>query len=602
MMCTGMSKKIKNVLALFWLKSWCIRVRRMRARTQVQETQANLVLICTPPPCAQERASLVQVLQILQLLRTGGEEINPEVLKDFNCSAPEEMLKTNSDFHGHSKRFPISINLINLNQRQGLFTQILFNHSTIFTNTNKFALISISGVLGDGFKSSISICVAPLQALKLSTTVLGDGFNSSTSGVLVDICRGKAPHSSNFISVTGMETNHLNRDFSSSPSVFEKSSRPMLGRKELYKNSLRKVAYAWKLINDLNLSEEEVTFLRQYTDEPSYTDLQWNMFVPAIEGQGTEEQKDKWLPLAKKMQVIGCYAQTQLGHGPWWWPGGMGKVATHGIVYARLIVNCQFHGVHGFIVQLRSLEDHSPLPALTIGDIGLKFGNGAYNTMDNGVLRFDHVRIPRNQMLMRVSQVTKEGNYTQSDVPQQLQHLVLASLSSFHIKVQQLGSISFLAPFVVSHKLIGSVMWHGLKGVKHWIYCSMLGSKDEDVILLEEPAQNIHVNIRHTKDYKFVTVNVFSTTYSKVFLINAVDLLSGLTLIWECEPCAHCIIEHHQGYLYFFTNADRNGQSVNYYYILRSCLHSSNSKKVGECSIPSTKGYSTSCFRITKMM
>ncbi|KAL4584784.1 hypothetical protein LXL04_009394 [Taraxacum kok-saghyz] len=238
--------------------------------------------------------------------------------------------------------------------------------------------------------------------------------------------------------------------------VFEKSSRPMLGRKELFKNSLRKVAYAWKLINDLNLSEEEVTFLRQYIDEPSYTDLQWNMFVPAIEGQGTEEQIDKWLPLAKKMQVIGCYAQTELGHGSnvqglettatfdpqtdefvihsptltssKWWPGGMGKVATHGIVYARLIVNDQFHGVHGFIFQLRSLEDHSPLPGITVGDIGLKFGNGAYNTMDNGVLRFNHVRIPRNQMLMRVSQVTKEGKYIQSDVPRQLIYGTMVSV------------------------------------------------------------------------------------------------------------------------------------------------------------------------------
>lgn len=55
----------------------------------------------------------------------------------------------------------------------------------------------------------------------------------------------------------------------------------------------------------------------------------------------------------------------------------------------------------GFIVQLRSLEDHSPLPGITVGDIGMKFGNGAYNTMDNGVLQFDHVRIPRDQMLMR---------------------------------------------------------------------------------------------------------------------------------------------------------------------------------------------------------
>ncbi|CAH1437447.1 unnamed protein product [Lactuca virosa] len=77
------------------------------------------------------------------------------------------------------------------------------------------------------------------------------------------------------------------------------------------------------------------------------------------------------------------------------------------------------------------------------------------------------------------------------------------------------------------------------------IYCSMLGSKDEDVILLEEPEENVHVNIRHTKDFKIVTVYVFSTTYSKVFLINAADPLSGLTFVWECEACAHCIIEHH---------------------------------------------------------
>lgn len=39
------------------------------------------------------------------------------------------------------------------------------------------------------------------------------------------------------------------------------------------------------------------------------------MFVPAIKGQGTEEQQAKWLPLAYRMQIIGCYAQTELGHG-----------------------------------------------------------------------------------------------------------------------------------------------------------------------------------------------------------------------------------------------------------------------------------------------
>lgn len=60
----------------------------------------------------------------------------------------------------------------------------------------------------------------------------------------------------------------------------------------------------------------------------------------------------------------------------------------------------------GFIVQLRSLEDHLPLPGITVGDIGNKFGSGAYNSMDNGVLQFDNVRIPRDQMLMRFKLVT----------------------------------------------------------------------------------------------------------------------------------------------------------------------------------------------------
>ncbi|KAF5729829.1 putative acyl-CoA oxidase [Tripterygium wilfordii] len=230
--------------------------------------------------------------------------------------------------------------------------------------------------------------------------------------------------------------------------AFKKDNRATLGRKELFNNTLRKAAHAWKRILELRLTDEEAAKLRSYIDEPNFTDLHWGMFVPAIKGQGTEEQQQKWLPLANTMQIIGCYAQTELGHGSnvqglettatfdpqtdefiihsptltssKWWPGGLGKVSTHAIVYARLITDGQEHGVHGFIVQLRSLDDHLPLPGITIGDIGMKFGNGAYNTMDNGVLRFDHVRIPRDQMMMRVMQVTREGKCVRSSVPRQL--------------------------------------------------------------------------------------------------------------------------------------------------------------------------------------
>ena len=39
------------------------------------------------------------------------------------------------------------------------------------------------------------------------------------------------------------------------------------------------------------------------------------MFVPTLEKQGTKEQKEKWVPLAKAFKMIGTYAQTELGHG-----------------------------------------------------------------------------------------------------------------------------------------------------------------------------------------------------------------------------------------------------------------------------------------------
>jgi len=48
------------------------------------------------------------------------------------------------------------------------------------------------------------------------------------------------------------------------------------------------------------------------------------------------------------------------------------------------------------------------------------------------------------------------------------------------------------------------------------IYYSLIGSTDEDVLLLEESDESVHINIRHTKDFQYVTVNTFSPTSSKV--------------------------------------------------------------------------------------
>eukprot|EP00027_Filamoeba_sp_ATCC50430_P018281 CAMPEP_0168573926 /NCGR_PEP_ID=MMETSP0413-20121227/18799_1 /TAXON_ID=136452 /ORGANISM="Filamoeba nolandi, Strain NC-AS-23-1" /LENGTH=111 /DNA_ID=CAMNT_0008607217 /DNA_START=137 /DNA_END=469 /DNA_ORIENTATION=+ len=55
-----------------------------------------------------------------------------------------------------------------------------------------------------------------------------------------------------------------------------------------------------------------------------------------------------------------------------------------------------------------------PLKGITVGDIGPKFG---FNAVDNGFLKFDHIRIPRDQMLMRFAAVTPDGKFMKQGDP-----------------------------------------------------------------------------------------------------------------------------------------------------------------------------------------
>ena len=78
-----------------------------------------------------------------------------------------------------------------------------------------------------------------------------------------------------------------------------------------------------------------------------------------------------------------------------WWIGGLGVIATHCILQAKLILKGKDYGPHPFIVPVRSLENHEPLPGVTVGDIGPKLG---FMGIDNGFVRYNHFRIPRENM------------------------------------------------------------------------------------------------------------------------------------------------------------------------------------------------------------
>ncbi|KAI6661329.1 Peroxisomal acyl-coenzyme A oxidase 1 [Oopsacas minuta] len=213
-----------------------------------------------------------------------------------------------------------------------------------------------------------------------------------------------------------------------------------LDREDKYDRSVKLSTYLLKTkLSELGINHylEKVQFFRESLGTVPPFDFTERIFYNTVNGQGTQEQKDKWLPLAGSGKILTCYAQTELGHGTFvrglettatydsttqefiihsptltstkWWSGCLGIAATHGIVVARLITNGEDKGTHNFIVQLRSMENHEPLKGVIIGDIGPKFG---FVEKDNGYARFDHFRIPRDNLLMRFARVDPDGTYT----------------------------------------------------------------------------------------------------------------------------------------------------------------------------------------------
>ncbi|KFO25224.1 peroxisomal acyl-coenzyme A oxidase 2 isoform X2 [Fukomys damarensis] len=156
----------------------------------------------------------------------------------------------------------------------------------------------------------------------------------------------------------------------------------------------------------------------------------------AIQSLGSEEQIAKWVPLCKTYQIILTYAQTEMGHGTYlqgleteatydtatqefvvhspsmsaikWWPGDLGRSATHALVMAQLVCSGTRQGIHAFLVPIRCLKEHSLLPGVTAGSIGPTMD---LDHADNGFLRLDRVRVPRENMLNRFAQVLPDGTY-----------------------------------------------------------------------------------------------------------------------------------------------------------------------------------------------
>ncbi|OZJ02727.1 hypothetical protein BZG36_04711, partial [Bifiguratus adelaidae] len=219
--------------------------------------------------------------------------------------------------------------------------------------------------------------------------------------------------------------------------IFDKRHRYFWGRTERFQRALASSKRYIELRAKYKFSTEESMMFIDLVDEYLPISLHEGMFLPTLRSQGSDEQHQKWLEDAENYRIIGCYAQTELGHGSnlnglettatldrttdeWvintpylssgkCWIGTLGKIANHAMVQAKLIIDGKDYGTHPFLVPIRDRKTHVVLPGIEIKDIGPKVGA---NTMDNGYMLLKNVRIPRENMMMRFSKVSKEGVYS----------------------------------------------------------------------------------------------------------------------------------------------------------------------------------------------
>ncbi|KAL6231200.1 hypothetical protein BDW75DRAFT_233810 [Aspergillus navahoensis] len=230
--------------------------------------------------------------------------------------------------------------------------------------------------------------------------------------------------------------------------LLNKSTQQNLSRPDRFKLALARGKLLRRLADKHGWTPAEHEMAEYLMDDVSPYMLHLGMFITTIREQANGEQCAKWLPKIEKWEIIGAYAQTELGHGSnvrgletqarWdgtrrefvlhsptltaskWWNGTLGRTANHAVVVAQLMLpdpaqssegeesgsqnetKYVSYGPHPFIVQVRDMKTHQPLQGIVIGDIGPKYG----------------VRIPHSALLSRYSSVDPEtGRYSKPAQP-----------------------------------------------------------------------------------------------------------------------------------------------------------------------------------------
>lgn len=163
--------------------------------------------------------------------------------------------------------------------------------------------------------------------------------------------------------------------------------------------------------------------------------VQFGLWGGSVYNLGTKWHHDTYLEAIGTLDLPGCFAMTETGHGsnvrglettaiydpkteefiidsPHYGAGkeyiGNAFDARMASVFAQLIVEGKSQGIHAVLVPMRDSQGRL-LPGIRVADNGYKMG---LNGVDNGRIWFDQVRVPRRNLLNRFGAVDAAGNYS----------------------------------------------------------------------------------------------------------------------------------------------------------------------------------------------
>ena len=108
----------------------------------------------------------------------------------------------------------------------------------------------------------------------------------------------------------------------------------------------------------------------------------------------------------KEDDTITINTPTELAHKYWITNGALH--AQHCVVFAQLQVDGVWHGVHAILCQIRDGVAGQTMPGVTINDMGHRMG---LNGVDNALLSFDNVKVPRTNLLNKYSDISEDGKF-----------------------------------------------------------------------------------------------------------------------------------------------------------------------------------------------